>query len=97
MTPLSINLSDNLAKASQKAAEQLGVSRTHFIRQAIVHELESFRTQLELEAIAKAIQEMKKSKAYLEESKEITEGFWSELPKDKDEWWKKKQKKHKKS
>lgn len=90
MATLSIILPDTLAKASQEAAKKLGVSRTQFIRRAIAHELESFQSQLEQEAMAKSMNAMKKSKSYLQESEEIIEGFHSILPKEEKEWWNKK-------
>jgi metal-responsive CopG/Arc/MetJ family transcriptional regulator len=71
MTTLSIILPDALAKASQDAAQRLGVSRTQFIRQAVTHELENFQSQLEQEAIVKSIAAMKNSKKYLKEAKKI--------------------------
>jgi len=90
MTTLSLILPDPVAKASKVAAKRLGISRTQFIRQAIAHELQNFDAQLEQEAIVKSITAMKKNKAYLKESTEISEGFSSELPKEADEWWNKK-------
>ena len=90
MATLSIILPNDLAKASQEVAGRLGISRTQFIRQAIAHELESFQSQLEQQAIAKSIAAMKNDKHYLEESEKLTEGFNADLPDDGEEWWKKK-------
>jgi metal-responsive CopG/Arc/MetJ family transcriptional regulator len=89
MTMLSIILPDPLAKASKEAAKRLGISRTQFIRQAIAHELDHFRLQLEQKAMAESMTAMKKSKTYLKESEEIIQGMKTNIPKDKDEWWKK--------
>jgi len=88
MTTLSIVLPDNLAKASQEVAVKMGISRTQFIRQAILHELEEFQSQLEQEAIVKCFSVMKKDKNYLKDAEQITERLNSDLPDDGDEWWK---------
>ena len=88
-TTLSINLPDTLAKASQEAAGKLGISRTEFIRQAIAHEIKQFEAQREEEAMVKSMLAMKQSKRYLKETNDITEGFKTDLPKDKDKWWSK--------
>ncbi|CAN5352643.1 hypothetical protein BH10PSE19_BH10PSE19_06950 [soil metagenome] len=91
MTSLSIVMPDILAKASQEAAKHLGISRTEFIRQAVMHELANIQSQLERKAIIKSIQAMKKSKPYLQEVEEITEYFNSVLPNEDEEgWWSKK-------
>ena len=47
MTSLSITISDTIAKASNEAEKELGVSRTEFIRRAIIHELDDFKTRSE--------------------------------------------------
>lgn len=90
MTAISITLPATLAIASQNAAKTLGVSRTQFIRQAILHELNNYQTQLELEGIIKSFAAMKDNKKYLIEAQEITEGLNATLPDDEIEWWKKK-------
>ena len=90
MTTLSINLPSSLALASQEVAVELGMSRTEFIRQAIIHELESYRICREQEAMAKSMLAMKKSKNYLSEADEIMFGLNSELQNEEEEWWKKK-------
>lgn len=89
MATLSIILPDALAAASQELARRLGMSRTQFIRTAIVHEVENIKSSLEQEAMVNSIKAMKRDKHYLEETEEITEGFSSTLPKDEDEWWNK--------
>ncbi len=89
MTALSLHLPDKLAKESQDAAHRLGISRAEFIRQAIEHELESQKAQLELDAITESFAAMKKHPDYLKESQEIDEDLNVKLPKDKNQWWKK--------
>ena len=90
MTTLSINLPDTLAQASQKAASKIGISRTEFIRQAVIHELKHFQAKLEEDAILSSIMAMKASNSYCKEIEDITEGLSTDLPKDKNEWWHKK-------
>lgn len=91
MSSLSIILPDNMAKASQEVAKNLGISRTQFIRQAIAHELANYYAKREQAEMRKSFAAMKKSSAYLKEATEIDNSFEdSELPKEKDEWWKKK-------
>jgi metal-responsive CopG/Arc/MetJ family transcriptional regulator len=74
MTVLSIMLPDSLAKASQDVAKQLGVSRTQFIRTAIIHELENTKKKMQQDEIIKTFSMMKKNKKDL---KQI----------DGDQWW----------
>jgi predicted transcriptional regulator len=89
MTSLSLVLPEALAQASQSAARKLRVSRTQFIRQAIVHELENLRKRDEQLAMVKSIKAMKASPEYLAESEEIEEGFKFSLPDEEDNWWSK--------
>jgi metal-responsive CopG/Arc/MetJ family transcriptional regulator len=90
MTTLSINLPDTLAKASQEAASEMGISRTEFIRQAVAHELKQFKAAQEEKAMVASMVAMKNAKCYLKESEDITDKFNTDLPKDKNEWWHKK-------
>ncbi len=90
MTSLSITLPDNIAKAINEIAKKLGLSRTAFIRQAIIHELDNLQSQFEQDDIIKSFNAMKKSKKYLEETAEITENLNSELLEEKEKWWNKK-------
>jgi metal-responsive CopG/Arc/MetJ family transcriptional regulator len=90
MMTLSLALPDNLATSAQAAAGELGVSRTEFIRRAIQHELDRYEMEREQAEMAKSFKAMKKSKTYMEESDEIMSGLDMQLPKDKNEWWKKK-------
>lgn len=87
MSALSIQLPDELAKASQNAARKLGVSRSQFIRQAIIHELQSFREKFEREAIAKSMAALHKSDSYLKVSEELENLLNNPLPEEQDQWW----------
>ncbi len=90
MTTLSINLPETLAKASQEAASKMGITRTEFIRQAVLHELKHFQATLEEEGIVSSIMAMKESKSYRKGADDLIDGFSSDLPKDKNKWWQKK-------
>jgi metal-responsive CopG/Arc/MetJ family transcriptional regulator len=90
MTALSIHLPEALAKESLSAANELGISRTEFIRQAIAHELENLKARTEMQAMAASFTAMKKNKKYLQETTALYEDFNNNLPEDEDEWWRKK-------
>ena len=90
MTNLSINFPDNIVKVTSEVAKKLGVSRTEFIRQAVVHELNNFQVQLEQNNIIKSFAAMKKSKKYQEDTKLLMDGLNSALPEEGEEWWNKK-------
>jgi len=90
MISLSINFPDNIVKVTNEVAKKLGVSRTEFIRQAVVHELNNFQIQLEQNNIIKSFAAMKKSKKYNKEAELLTDGLNSDLPLEGEEWWNKK-------
>jgi hypothetical protein len=89
-------LPETLADASEKAAHQLGISRTAFIRQAIIHELTNLQIQLETKAIVDSFSAMKTDKDYIEESTLIESALNTKLPRETTQWWKKSQKKKRK-
>ncbi|HJD65116.1 MAG TPA: ribbon-helix-helix protein, CopG family [Rickettsia endosymbiont of Diachasma alloeum] len=70
---------DDIAKASNEVAKKLGLSRTAFIRQAIIHELDNLQSKFEQERIIKSFNAMKKSPQYLEEAEKIIDDLNSEL------------------
>lgn len=90
MTGVLINLPESITKDSTKAAKYLGVSRTEFIKQAIIHELDNFKKNIEEKKIAEVFQAMKKSGSYLNESNEIMDDLSITLPEEKKVWWNKK-------
>jgi metal-responsive CopG/Arc/MetJ family transcriptional regulator len=87
MKALSIHLPNKLADASQQAAKELGISRTEFIRRAVVHELQVYRQQREEQAITKAFKVMEASPTYTAFSFDLDEDD-DLLPDEKDQWWK---------
>ena len=89
MTALSIHIPDDLAKASQEAARKLGMSRSSFIRTAILHELQKLKSQFEQEAMAKSLALMQTNQQYLQELEEIETYLNTPLPDDGENWWKK--------
>jgi metal-responsive CopG/Arc/MetJ family transcriptional regulator len=90
MTTLSINLPDQLAKASQIVAGSMGISRSEFIRLAVAHELKAYQARIEEKAVVDSMLAMKLSKAYQKEIEQLMGDVGSDLPDDKDAWWKKK-------
>ncbi len=90
MTALSINLPDFVANATIEAANLLGISRSAFIKQAVIHELNLIDAKIKQESIAFAFKNLAKSKAYMTEAVEIMDFLNSDLPDEKDEWWSKK-------
>jgi len=90
MKNLSISLSKDLIIDSDEAAKKLGVTRTEFIRQSVIHELKSFKIESVEKNMIESFEAMKKSKDYLIESEELDVGFGCDLKnKDIGEWWKK--------
>lgn len=89
MTSLSITLPDTIAKASNEAAKKLGVSRTEFIRRAIIHELDDFKTKSEEIGMIKSFNAMKRSTKYSEESEKIMDNLFTDLLQEEKEWWSK--------
>jgi metal-responsive CopG/Arc/MetJ family transcriptional regulator len=90
MKNLSISLSKDLINDSDDVAKELGVSRTEFIRRAVIHELKNFKIKNIENNMIKSFEAMKKSKDYLIESEELDVGFGCDLKnKDVGEWWKK--------
>jgi hypothetical protein len=87
MTNLSIILPDTIAEASTKVAKELGVSRTEFIRRAIIHELDNYKTKSEELGIIKSFNAMKQSTKYSKESKKLIDSLFTELPQEEDKWW----------
>ena len=90
MKNLSISLSKDLINDSDDVAKELGVSRTEFIRRAVIHELKNFKIKNIENNMIKSFEAMKKSKDYLIESEELDVGFGFDLKNnDVGEWWKK--------
>jgi metal-responsive CopG/Arc/MetJ family transcriptional regulator len=87
MVALSIVLPEEMAKASQKVAKQLHLSRAQFIRRAISHELQHFQKKLEQEAMANSVQAMKDSVDYLQDIEEIESQLNTSLLENEQTWW----------
>lgn len=87
MTNLSIILPDTIAEASTKVAKELGVSRTEFIRRAIIHELDNYKTKSEELGIIKSFNAMKQSTKYSKASHKLIDSLFTELPQEEDKWW----------
>ncbi len=89
MAAISLNLPDDLAQESKVIAEQIGITRTELIRQALRHELDQIKARMERLAMAEALRAMKNDPEYLRESKELDEGLAEGLPGEKGAWWQK--------
>jgi predicted transcriptional regulator len=88
MIAISLKLPDDLAEASTKLADQIGITRTELIRRALRHELERIQRQQEQTAMAASFRAMGKSDTYLEETRLLDEGFAEGLSEEAEEWWK---------
>ncbi len=87
MTALSIKLPDELAETSRRIAEQIGISRSEFIRRALMHEIESTKARLERQGMAESLRLMGQSRTGLAESETLDEAFGEPLYDDEDGWW----------
>jgi len=87
MTSLSITLPDNIAQASNETAKKLGITRTEFIRQAVVHELKNVQSKLEQKEVIDCFNNMKLSRVYLEDAEQTIEELDINISEEKDEWW----------
>lgn len=87
MTALSISLPDNVVEKSTAAANQLGISRTAFIRLAISHELKRLSTEKEQNKMGKALAQMHNDPAYQNQSYEIEAGFSEDMLPEEEAWW----------
>jgi metal-responsive CopG/Arc/MetJ family transcriptional regulator len=87
MTNLSISLSNDIAQASNETAKKLGISRTEFIRQAVIHELKTVQSKLEQNEIIQCFNTMKTSKMYIAEAEGIMSELDINISEEKDEWW----------
>lgn len=90
MTALSFNLPDLLTKESTKFARKLGISRSEFIRRAIIHELEEVKKYETQKEIIDSFTAMKKNSVYQKHILQITEEFEDYLPNEESKWWTKK-------
>lgn len=90
MKNLSISLSKDLIIDSDQVAKELGVTRTEFIRQAVIHELKNFKFNRLENSIIKSLEAMKQSKDYLIESEELDVSIGCDVKNnDVGNWWKK--------
>ena len=89
MKCFTISLPDEIVQASNDTAKALGISRTEFIRQAVIHELSNIRTDIAQKEIIKVFNSMKMSSDYISESEEIIDNLNSDLPEEEEEWWNK--------
>lgn len=87
MAAISLNLPDDLAKESKQLAESIGISRTELIRRALRHELDDIKAQLERQAMAGALEKMRRDPEYLRESERLDQQMSEQLAEEADGWW----------
>jgi len=87
MAAISLKLPDDLAEESKALAEQLGITRTEFIRQALRHEVREIKAEIERQAMAEALKAMREDPDYLQESEQLENGLEPPLPNEPDHWW----------
>jgi len=88
MTAISLKLPDSLAEESKAIAERIGISRTELIRQALRHELDQIKVDLDRALIAKALKAMAENTGYIQESNAFYDSIGDELPEEPENWWK---------
>ena len=89
MKNLLLSFPEVLIRKSDKAANQLGVSRSEFIRQSVIDELNKLTKQTKETNIISSFNAMKKSNEYLKESEILDDGFAEKINIDEDDkWWK---------
>ncbi len=87
MAAISLKLPDDLAEESKILAEQLGITRTEFIRQALRHEVREIKAKIERQAMAEALEAMREDPDYLQESEQLETGLAHPFPNEPDHWW----------
>jgi metal-responsive CopG/Arc/MetJ family transcriptional regulator len=88
MKSLLLSFPEILISKSDDAAIQLGVSRSEFVRQAVIHELEKLAKRTKENNIISSFESMKKSKSYFKESEFLDDGLVENINSDEDDWWK---------
>jgi metal-responsive CopG/Arc/MetJ family transcriptional regulator len=88
MIAVSLKLPKDLAEESKRLAEQIGISRTELIRQALQHELDRIKRQMEREAMAASFRAMRQSEEYLKETETLDEELSESWPDEAEIWWK---------
>ena len=89
MKSLLLSFPEILIRESDKAANKLGVSRSEFIRQSVIHELDRLAKTTKENHIISSFNSMKKSDNYFKESNLIDDQLTEDINIDEDdEWWK---------
>ena len=89
MKSLLLSFPEILISKSDKAANQLGVSRSEFVRQAVIHELEKLAKRTKENNIISSFEAMKKSDIYSKESNLLDDGLAENIDIDEEDvWWK---------
>ncbi len=89
MKSLLLSFPEILISKSDDAANKLGVSRSEFIRQAVIHELEKLTKRTKENNIISSFEAMKKSDIYSKESNLLDDGLAENIDIDEEDvWWK---------
>jgi len=78
----------SLAAESKSVAQKIDISRTELIRQALRHELDEIKVDLERAAIAEVLTAMSENANYIQESEALYDGIDENLPEEPENWWK---------
>lgn len=88
MTTYYITMPDEMFSECEKFAEELGVTPSELICQALSREIDLYNARKERAAIAKAFKAMKSEPTRATDSEETDSVFSETLPDEKDFWWK---------
>lgn len=88
MKSLLLSFPEILISKSDDAANKLGVSRSEFIRQAVIHELEKLTKRTKENNIISSFEAMKKSDIYSKESSLLDDGLAESIDNEGEDWWK---------
>lgn len=87
VSAISIKLPDDLLSESTHVAEEMGLSRSELIRQALIHEIAHFKAAKERQAMADSFRAMTKDADYLAQCDELDTGLNGVLPSESEQWW----------
>ena len=89
MANISLQLSDALIDQSTQIAQELGISRSAFISQALEHELERITRERDRNALVADLKHLAGNPDYLAESALLDAGFNDTPAHDTEQWWEK--------
>lgn len=87
MTAISMKLPDALIDQSTHIANELGISRSALIRQALTHEIERITREREQKALTADLKNLAADPDYLAESALLDASFNDIPADDAEQWW----------